>query len=107
MTEVTHWIDGAANEAAPGAHRAPIFNPATGQHHAEVGLADAQTVDRAVQAATAAFESWGESSLSKRTQILFEFRRLVAANSRRLAEVISDEHGKTVDDAAGEVQRGL
>jgi malonate-semialdehyde dehydrogenase (acetylating)/methylmalonate-semialdehyde dehydrogenase len=106
-TEVTHWIDGAAAEAEPGGRRAPIFNPATGQQQAEVALADVQTVGRAVQAATAAFESWGQSSLSKRTQILFEFRRLVAANSRQLAEVISDEHGKTVDDAAGEVQRGL
>ena len=52
MTEVTHWIDGAAAEPEPGAQRAPIFNPATGQHQADVALADAQTVDLAVQAAT-------------------------------------------------------
>ncbi|HEX3241326.1 MAG TPA: aldehyde dehydrogenase family protein, partial [Solirubrobacterales bacterium] len=99
-TEVSHWIDGVSAPGDSGARRSPIFNPATGQQQAEVALADAGTVNTAVTAAATAFEEWGQSSLSKRTQILFEFRRLVAANSRQLAEVISDEHGKTVDDAA-------
>ena len=54
-----------------------------------------------------AFETWSQSSLSKRTEILFEFRNLVRGSKQRLAEVIADEHGKVVSDAAGEVQRGL
>ena len=66
-----------------------------------------EDVDAAVQTAKAAFERWGQSSLSQRTKVLFKFRELVSANIQRLAEAISDEHGKVVSDARGEVQRGL
>ena len=64
-------------------------------------------VDDAVQTAAAAFESWSQSSLSMRTKVLFAFRELVNARTKELAEIISDEHGKVLSDAAGEVQRGL
>src|SRR5690606_11589917 len=64
-------------------------------------------VDAAVAAASAAFDGWSQTSLSKRAKILFSFRQLVDARARELAEIISDEHGKVVSDALGEVQRGL
>jgi malonate-semialdehyde dehydrogenase (acetylating)/methylmalonate-semialdehyde dehydrogenase len=85
----------------------PVWNPATGQQQAEVLLANATDVDTAVQAAAAAFETWSQSSLSQRTKVLFAFRELVNARIQDLAEIISDEHGKVVSDARGEVQRGL
>ena len=70
-------------------------------------LAETADVDAAVAAAKAAFESWSQASLSKRTKVLFNFRELVNAHVKQLAEIVSDEHGKVLSDAAGEVQRGL
>jgi malonate-semialdehyde dehydrogenase (acetylating)/methylmalonate-semialdehyde dehydrogenase len=84
-----------------------VFNPATGQQQAELLLAEQADVDRAVAAAKAAFEEWGDSSLSKRTKVLFAFREIVNRRVGELAAAITDEHGKVLSDAAGEVQRGL
>jgi malonate-semialdehyde dehydrogenase (acetylating) / methylmalonate-semialdehyde dehydrogenase len=106
LRTVTHWIDGRPTDGA-GAGRSPIWNPATGEQQAEVVLANQSDVDDVVAAARTAFESWSQSSLSKRTKVLFEFRQLVDSRAQELAEVISDEHGKVVSDALGEVQRGL
>ncbi|SDS81028.1 CoA-acylating methylmalonate-semialdehyde dehydrogenase [Actinoplanes derwentensis] len=106
MATIEHWIDGAYT-AGTGTRRAAVFNPATGEQQHEVVLAGSADVDAAVASAKAAFESWGQASLSKRTKVLFAFRQLVNDNIGRLAEAISDEHGKVLSDAAGEVQRGL
>jgi malonate-semialdehyde dehydrogenase (acetylating)/methylmalonate-semialdehyde dehydrogenase len=103
---IEHWIGGTSTAGA-STRRAPVYNPATGAQQAEVLLAETSDVDAAVAAAKAAFEDWGQASLSKRTKILFSFRELVNANVSALAEIISDEHGKVLSDAAGEVQRGL
>jgi malonate-semialdehyde dehydrogenase (acetylating) / methylmalonate-semialdehyde dehydrogenase len=106
LRTITHWIGG--KPAAGSSDRtSPVWNPATGEQQAEVALASTEDVDTAVQAAKAAFERWSQSSLSQRTKILFKFRELVNANVQKLAEAISDEHGKVVSDARGEVQRGL
>jgi malonate-semialdehyde dehydrogenase (acetylating) / methylmalonate-semialdehyde dehydrogenase len=103
---IQHWIDGAASRA--GSTRvSPVFNPATGEQQAEVLLAESADVDRAVAAAAAAFDEWSQSSLSQRTQVLFAFRELVSRRKAELAALITDEHGKVLSDAAGEVQRGL
>ena len=103
---ISHWIAGRA--VTPSAdRRSPIWNPASGEQRAWVGLAGAAEVDRAVQAALRAFASWSQTSLSHRTQILFAFRERLRAQTRRIAEAICDEHGKTVSDAEGEIQRGL
>jgi malonate-semialdehyde dehydrogenase (acetylating)/methylmalonate-semialdehyde dehydrogenase len=106
MRTVEHWIDG---RTTPGSstRRSPVWNPATGEQQAEVVLAEAADVDAAVQVAKAAFADWSQSSLSKRTKILFSFRELVNARVGELAEVVSDEHGKVLSDARGEVLRGL
>ena len=106
MTTIEHWIGGSFTSGA-GTRRGAVYNPATGQQQHEVVLADTADVDAAVAAAKAAFESWSQASLSKRTKIMFNFRELVNANVGELAELISDEHGKVLSDAAGEVQRGL
>jgi len=103
---ITHWIGGKSTDGSSTRHSS-VFNPATGAEQAQVLLASRADVDDAVKTAAAAFESWSDASLSKRTGILFAFRDLVRANMQALAEVISDEHGKVVSDAAGEVQRGL
>jgi malonate-semialdehyde dehydrogenase (acetylating) / methylmalonate-semialdehyde dehydrogenase len=103
---INHWIDGKPYSGT-SERRSPVWNPATGEQQAAVALAAPADVHRAVKAASAAFESWSQVSLSRRTRILFTFRELVNARRREIAEAISDEHGKVVSDAEGEVQRGL
>ena len=85
----------------------PVFDPATGEQQAEVVLADERDVDRAVQAARTAFETWGEVSLTRRARVMFKFRDLVDSHTDELARIIACEHGKVVADAKGEVIRGL
>ncbi|MEV2218195.1 CoA-acylating methylmalonate-semialdehyde dehydrogenase [Streptomyces sp. NPDC050997] len=103
MTTIPHWINGSP---VLSADTAPVFNPATGQEQAQVSLGDAGDVDAAVAAATKAFETWSESSLTQRTQVMFAFRQLLVEHEEELGRIISAEHGKTVDDARGEVTRG-
>jgi malonate-semialdehyde dehydrogenase (acetylating)/methylmalonate-semialdehyde dehydrogenase len=106
MTTIQHWISGAPSSAG-STRTAPVYNPATGQVAAEVLLAETADVESAIDAAWDAFPGWSQTSVSARTKIMFAFRELLNANAERLAEVITDEHGKVLSDALGEVQRGL
>lgn len=83
-----------------------MTDSATGEVIGEVALADASEVDAAVAAATAAFPGWRDTSLAKRTAVLFRFRELLNARKPELAAIITAEHGKVLDDALGEVSRG-
>ncbi|MFD5407855.1 CoA-acylating methylmalonate-semialdehyde dehydrogenase [Streptomyces griseorubiginosus] len=103
MNTIPHWINGAP---VSGANTQAVFNPATGQEQAQVVLGGGAEVDAAVRAASAAFETWSESSLSQRTQVMFAFRQLLVEHEEELGRIISAEHGKTVDDARGEIVRG-
>jgi malonate-semialdehyde dehydrogenase (acetylating)/methylmalonate-semialdehyde dehydrogenase len=105
-TLVQHWINGGPSSGA-STRTAPVFDPATGTTQREVLLASKDDVHDAIAAAAAAFESWRQSPLTARTEILFEFRNLLREHRQELAELISDEHGKVVSDALGEIQRGL
>ena len=105
-TTIEHWIDGRTT-AGDSTRTSAVWNPATGARQADLLLAEASDVDRAVRAASVAFESWSESSFSARTKVLFAFREVVNRRAGEIAEVITDQHGKVLSDAAGEVQRGL
>lgn len=105
MYTIHHWINGGPT--AGGSHRtAPVYNPATGHQQATVLLAEPSDVDTAVAAAGKAFEAWSHSSLSQRMRIMFAFRELLVQHETELANVISREHGKVIDDARGEIIRG-
>ena len=106
MRTIQHWIDGTETTGA-STRTAPVWNPATGEQQAEVVLAEPADVQNAIGSAAKAFQTWGDSSLAKRTAILFAFRHLMYENMDALAEIISAEHGKVISDARGEVQRGL
>ncbi len=106
MRTVQHWIGGNPT-AGRSVRRSGIWNPATGERQAEVLLAEPGDVDSAVAAAKDAFADWSQTSLSRRTKIMFSFRELVSARLDEIARIISAEHGKVVSDAKGEVQRGL
>jgi malonate-semialdehyde dehydrogenase (acetylating)/methylmalonate-semialdehyde dehydrogenase len=103
---IQHWIDGAETRGT-SIRSAPVFDPATGEQQADVVLAESGDVDSAVAAAAAAFEEWGDISISRRTRVLFAFREIVNRRQDELAAAITSEHGKVLSDALGEVQRGL
>ncbi|MGX1910745.1 CoA-acylating methylmalonate-semialdehyde dehydrogenase [Streptomyces phaeochromogenes] len=105
MKTIEHWINGSPTSGT-SPQTAPVFNPATGQEQAQVALGSAADVDIAVTAAAKAFETWSESSLTQRTQVMFAFRQLLVEHEEELGRIISAEHGKTVDDARGEITRG-
>jgi malonate-semialdehyde dehydrogenase (acetylating) / methylmalonate-semialdehyde dehydrogenase len=106
VKQVTHWIGGKlwTGEAA---RRGEVYEPATGRVAGHVDFATAAEVDSAVAAARAAYPGWRDTSLARRTAILFAFRELVVRHRDELASLISSEHGKVTSDAAGELARGL
>jgi malonate-semialdehyde dehydrogenase (acetylating)/methylmalonate-semialdehyde dehydrogenase len=106
LTTVQHFIDGELT-AGSSARDSVIWEPATGEEQARVLLAEADDVDLAVQAAKRALPGWSGASLARRTRVMFAFRELVQARLDEIARLVSREHGKTVDDARGEVTRGL
>jgi malonate-semialdehyde dehydrogenase (acetylating) / methylmalonate-semialdehyde dehydrogenase len=102
---ISHWID---NESFAGGSSAtaPVTNPATGEVTGQVALASVEDARAVIDAAAAAFPAWRDTSLAKRTQVLFRFRELLNERKGELAEIITSEHGKVVSDALGEVSRG-
>ena len=104
-THIPHWIEGARREGASG-RTGDVTDSATGEVIGEVPLASTEEVDAAVAAASAAFPGWRDTSLAKRTAIMFKMRELVLANQDELAKAIVNEHGKDYNDAIGEIQRG-
>lgn len=106
MREIKHWLDGAAVSGG-GDRRLPVWDPATGEQQAYVVAATADETARAVASAAKAFPGWRAASLSRRSEVMFRFRELVDANRKEIATLVSQEHGKTVADAGGELARGL
>ena len=106
MKQISHWINGKVSTETSG-RKGDVYNPATGQVTATVEFASKEQVGKVVDAATAAFNEWRHSSLTKRTQVLFAFRELLNQNKGKIAELITAEHGKVLSDAQGEVTRGL
>ncbi|HEX3551294.1 MAG TPA: CoA-acylating methylmalonate-semialdehyde dehydrogenase [Candidatus Elarobacter sp.] len=103
---VGHVIGGRAVDGR-SARSGDVFDPATGELTRRVAFASAEDVDAAVRAARAAFAGWSETPPVRRAAVLFAFRELIVREIDRLAAVITSEHGKTLADARGEVQRGL
>jgi malonate-semialdehyde dehydrogenase (acetylating) / methylmalonate-semialdehyde dehydrogenase len=103
---ISHWIDNKPFAGSSSA-TAPVMNPATGEVTGQVALAGTEDARAVIDAAAAAFPAWRDTSLAKRTQVLFKFRELLNERKGELAEIITAEHGKVVSDALGEVSRGL
>jgi malonate-semialdehyde dehydrogenase (acetylating)/methylmalonate-semialdehyde dehydrogenase len=102
---IHHWINNKAYPGTGGTTSA-VTNPATGEVTGELALGSVQDARAVIDAAAAAFPAWRDTSLTKRTQILFAFRELLNNRKGELAEIITSEHGKVVSDALGEVSRG-
>ena len=104
MSVIPHLING---ERIAGQRTADVFDPSRGQVARQVSLADKNTIRQAIEAAQAAFPAWRDTPAARRAQILFRFRQLLDEQRGEIARLISEEHGKTLEDAAGEVQRGI
>jgi malonate-semialdehyde dehydrogenase (acetylating)/methylmalonate-semialdehyde dehydrogenase len=107
MRQISHFIDGAAVSAGPGARRQDVFDPNIGKPQAQVELADAAMLGRAVASARAAQPAWAAMNPQRRARVMFEYKRLIEANMDELAHLLASEHGKVVSDARGDIQRGL
>jgi len=102
---IGHLING---EMINDNHRTqPVFNPATGMSERQVALASAQTVERAISAAQAAFPAWRNTPAIKRARVMYRFKELLEQNADKICQLIGQEHGKISHDAAGELQRGI
>ncbi len=105
MRQIDHFIVGGSGHAPLRKHQ--VWNPSTGEIQAEVALGDAALLDRAVAAAHAAQPGWAATNPQRRARVMFRFKQLLEENMQVLAEMLAKEHGKVVDDAKGDIQRGL
>jgi malonate-semialdehyde dehydrogenase (acetylating)/methylmalonate-semialdehyde dehydrogenase len=105
MERISHWVGGKLVQGESG-RSGPVFNPATGVQTHEVDFASTEELDAAVAVAQEAFAGWRRTSLSKRADILFRIRELVDANRKEIGRLITEQHGKVLSDAMGEVARG-
>ena len=106
MQELSHFIDGKLVKGTSGRF-ADVFNPATGEVHAKVPLASPDEMAVAIASAAKAQVAWGATNPQKRARVMMKFAQLLVRDMDALAEALSREHGKTIPDARGDVQRGL
>lgn len=106
LRRIDHWIAGRRQQATSG-DAALVYDSATGEPCASVGLGNAADVDSAVSAAASAFPSWSATPVVKRARLMFRLKALIERERDALARLVTEEHGKVLHDAAGSVQRGL
>ena len=106
MKKLGHHIGGELVSGSNG-KAAPVFNPATGQETKQVTLASKADVDRAVASAKDAFPSWANTTPMRRARVMFRYLELLEKHKSDIAALITEEHGKVLSDAAGEVMRGV
>jgi malonate-semialdehyde dehydrogenase (acetylating)/methylmalonate-semialdehyde dehydrogenase len=102
---IGHWIDGK-EVIGSSTRTSEVFNPAKGVATKLVSLADGKTIESAIASAKAAFPAWRDLSLARRQEVIFNFRELLNRKKPELAAIITDEHGKVLSDALGEITRG-
>jgi malonate-semialdehyde dehydrogenase (acetylating)/methylmalonate-semialdehyde dehydrogenase len=105
MSLIRHHVAGQETGAAD--RTGPVFNPATGQQQHDVAFATTAEVEEAIQAAKAALPGWRATGLIKRADVFFRMRQLLVERQDELAAIITSQHGKVLDDAKGEISRGI
>ncbi|HLS19255.1 MAG TPA: aldehyde dehydrogenase family protein, partial [Paracoccaceae bacterium] len=104
--EVTHFIGGKHVKGTSGRF-SDVYNPATGEVQAKCPLATPAEVRHAIENAMEAQPGWAATNPQRRARVLIKFVELLHRDMDKLAEMLSSEHGKTLPDARGDVQRGL
>ncbi|MBJ7341105.1 CoA-acylating methylmalonate-semialdehyde dehydrogenase [Mycolicibacterium sp.] len=105
-TQIPHFIDGQRTDGQSG-RTADVLNPSTGEVQAQVPMASTDEVDAAVAIAVEAQKEWAAWNPQRRARVMMKFVELVNAHANELAELLSLEHGKTVADSLGDIQRGV
>ena len=105
MQEIGHWINGKLVAGTSGRF-AEVMNPATGEQQARVALATLGELDHAIQEAAKAQVAWAATNPQRRARVMMAFGALINRDMDKLAEMVAREHGKTIPDAKGDVQRG-
>jgi malonate-semialdehyde dehydrogenase (acetylating) / methylmalonate-semialdehyde dehydrogenase len=105
LDTVPVWIGGKPVSSAQ--RYGDVFNPAIGQVSRRVVFSDANLIGKAVEAATAALPAWRDTPPLRRARVMQEFLSLMKKHQKELASIVTDEHGKTLPDAMGSVQRGI
>jgi malonate-semialdehyde dehydrogenase (acetylating)/methylmalonate-semialdehyde dehydrogenase len=106
MQELTHYINGA-HAKGQSSRFADVYNPATGEVQAKLPLANAAEIAQAVDCAAKAQPAWAATNPQRRARVMMAFVGLLNRDMDKLAEALSREHGKTIPDAKGDIQRGL
>ena len=106
MRQIGHFV-GGKHVAGTSGRVAPVYQPMTGDVIAEVALATTAEVRAAVENAKAAQPAWAATNPQKRARVMMKFLELLAKEHDSLAELLAREHGKTIPDAKGDIQRGL
>ena len=106
MREIGHFIGGKTVKGASG-HSGDVFDPNTGEVQAKVALAKHSEVEHAIANAQAAQPAWAATNPQRRARVMFKFLELVQKEFEPLAKLLSSEHGKTIPDARGDIQRGI
>lgn len=104
MTEVGHWI---AGDRVTGERCIEVVNPATAAPVRRVAMADTATVQRAIDAAHEAQPAWRDTPPAKRAQVMYRFKTLLERDADEICALVSEEHGKVLEDAMGELKRGI
>ena len=103
---IGNYVGGSRVTPADGTLQ-DVFNPSTGEVSGQVRLSNATDLDNTVKVANVAAPEWAATPAVNRAQVMFRFKRLLEENADKIATIISSEHGKTHEDALGEVSRGL
>jgi malonate-semialdehyde dehydrogenase (acetylating) / methylmalonate-semialdehyde dehydrogenase len=106
MREIGHFVGGKEVKGASG-RWGDVFNPNTGEVQAKVAFAGRAEVEQAIAAAEAAHPAWAATNPQRRARVLMKFLELAHGEFEALATLLSSEHGKTIADARGDIQRGL
>ena len=106
MANIGHYISGKHYEGKSNLNK-PVFNPATGASETKVSLANNDEVNLAVESSKSAWKDWSNQPPLRRARVLDKFKYILDERREELAQCISSEHGKTHEDALGEVTRGL
>ena len=105
MDLIKHYINGEDKEG--GSRQGDVYNPAIGEVISKVTLGDLEVVNNAIESSKKVLEKWRYTTPAKRASIMFNYKKLLEDNSVRIAEMVSKEHGKTIEDAKGSLQRGI
>lgn len=105
MDVISHFI--AGETVSHSGTTIDVYNPATGESIRQVEMGTTETVQQAVEAAKRAYPAWSKTPPLKRARVMFAFKQLLEENQDQIARLISEEHGKTIEDSLGELQRGI